>query len=61
MVSDFTAHGRRDIADRDPSDGSYEEAEKRGSVHGDLSSKRLSCCSTACPDRHLQLKLPVAR
>jgi hypothetical protein len=32
--SDFTAHGRRDIADRDPSDGSDEEAEKRGSVHG---------------------------
>jgi hypothetical protein len=33
---DFTALGRSVIADRPPSDGSDEEAEKRGLVHGGI-------------------------
>ena len=36
MVWDFTAFDRSVIADRDPSDGSDEEAEKRGLVHGGI-------------------------
>ena len=35
VVSGFTALGRSAIADRNPSDGSDEEAEKRGLVHGE--------------------------
>jgi hypothetical protein len=42
VVSDFTALGRSIIADRDPSDGSDEEPEKRGLVHGGSIPKRLS-------------------
>jgi hypothetical protein len=41
VASDFTSLGRSVIADRDPSDGSDEDAEKRGLVHGDLSSKTV--------------------
>jgi hypothetical protein len=60
VVSDFTALGRGVIADRDPSGGADEEAEKRGLVHRDISSKTV----ILAVQRHVQirlfnLKLPV--
>jgi hypothetical protein len=54
VASDFTWLGRSVIADRDPRDGSDEEAEMRSLVHGGLSSKTVILLSSgmsryACP------------
>ncbi len=34
MATNFASFGKSVISDKDPSDGSYEEAEKRGLLHG---------------------------
>jgi hypothetical protein len=58
VVTDLPALGRSVSADRDPSDGGDEEAEKRGLVHGGSIVSTVILLSNGMPNRPVQLKLP---
>jgi hypothetical protein len=58
VISDFTLLGRSASAERDPSDGGDEEAEKRGLVHGGSTLSRVILLSNGMFNRPVQFKLP---